>query len=151
SFAVYCACTGTVCMTITSVSSAQLANGWMARLIGMAWSSDGRLFALCRVIGVSLAQKDAQRHCHSGLTAVGDFLQALVVANGDALTPALDDTGSFPCAYDPADRVQSGRRHFGDILTTQRKINQGSRCRRLPGLVRQFEDRVRHTPFDIFS
>jgi hypothetical protein len=35
-----------------------------------------------------LAQNGAQRHCRSKLTIVGDFLQALVVTNGDALMPS---------------------------------------------------------------
>src|SRR5215470_4560527 len=82
---------------------------------------------------------------------VGDELQARPVANGDPLATAFDDAGRFPCAHDPADRMQRGCRHLSDILTAHRKINQSTVRRWLPGLLGQFENRMSDAPLDVLG
>jgi hypothetical protein len=79
-----------------------------------------------------------------GFFAFGEALQAVRIAKHDALPAALDETFGFPGAENPADSVQRRPRHFGDILTADRKVDLDPGIDLLTGLLGEAQQRMRH-------
>src|SRR5690242_19307904 len=62
-------------------------------------------------------------YVRAGLFAVGEMMQSFLVAQHDALPAAFDESLLLPGAEDPADSVQRGPRHLGDVLAADRKVD----------------------------
>lgn len=80
----------------------------------------------------------------------GKAVEPLRVAQDDLLPPAFDQPLAFPSAEDPADRVQRGAGHLGDVLTADWEIDLDPGLNLAAGLFRKTEERVRDPLFDLF-
>ncbi|KAG1168126.1 hypothetical protein G6F57_014478 [Rhizopus arrhizus] len=71
-------------------------------------------------------------------------------AQHDAHAPAAaDDAALFPVAEQPADGVQGGAGHLGDVLPRDGKADVDAVAGRQAGLVDQPQYRARHALFDV--